>query len=308
MKEEEFIQAVEKINRDRIQCQWNREYIEYNRRKRLKKEILGLEFSKVLHHIKVRMFTKKIPRKMANENLPHEIEKKLCRAGDKEKKIVVYTCILGVYDSAKEPYLKPDNCDFVLFTDDHDSNGWKSVQIDDGQYQKNPVLTNRFIKYNAFELFEGEYDYAIYVDGNVCPVSDLSVLTELVNPKYGLAFHNHCSRDCVYDEYVACLNNKKTNPQKMKEIIRKYRKEGMPQHYGLLEGNVIVIDLHNTKAKELFEECWTELSKSGISRDQIIWPYVLWKNGIKICEVCTLGNNVWKNVKLVITEHKGNNV
>ena len=71
-----------------------------------------------------------------------------------------------------------------------------------------------------------------------------------------------------------------------KEIVEpqmdRYRKEGFPEDYGLLQSN-IMIRKHNESNCIKFMEEWFNEVKNGSHRDQLSFNYVSWKNkNIKI--------------------------
>ena len=70
-----------------------------------------------------------------------------------------------------------------------------------------------------------------------------------------------------------------------------------------MEATIILSDLKNNNAKEIFEEWWNEFYNSKSYRDQIAFPYILWKKNIKVSELATLGNNVYRNPKFRIDVH-----
>lgn len=301
-----MILAMEQLNSQRIQLLHSKAMADGVRLQRIQNEVRGLQIRAVWHHLAVRLNSQHIPVRAACRNLPAEKELALARRGSTKQRTVVYTCVTGTYDRPVRPFYRFDHCDYVLFSE-HPADGWSWQKIPEKlQKMKHPAWINRYLKLHPFQFFADQYDYAVYIDGNITPVSDLSVLAELVNPKTGLAFHRHCSRSSLSGEVTACKNLKKGNLRYLRRQIRKYKSEGMPDNYGLAEGNVIVTDLKNHTAKKLMDMCWHEFAAHNGGRDQIVWPYVLWKSGICMEEVCTLGNNVWMNPKLYITEHARN--
>ena len=59
-------------------------------------------------------------------------------------------------------------------------------------------MINRYIKLHPQEFFLNEYRYAIYIDGNIRVMSDLSPYTRKCNCKTGIAMHRHVQRICAY--------------------------------------------------------------------------------------------------------------
>lgn len=223
------------------------------------------------------------------------------------KKMVVYSCITGNYDSIQEPLFDFDSVDFIMFSDcptmiSSDS-AWKFREIPKKLEEFTNSEKNRYIKLHPFEFFEN-YDYALYIDGNIKIISHpLFFSLDEVNEKIGIAMHNHHARSCVYKEAAVCKLLKRGNIKKIQLQVDRYKKEGFPKDWGLFEANVIAVDLKDHNANMLMNEWWRELNKSGSGRDQIAFPYVLWKLGYKVSDVSILGNNVTQNPKLRIVSH-----
>jgi hypothetical protein len=299
----EMIRAIEDLNREKISLINDSTTVENERKSRLLNEIKHFQVNKLISHIAVRL-RPKISVAQSNCNMPKEKEYSLAKLGDPSLRVSVFTCITGKYDSPKPPYVHFPNCEYYIVSDGVSSNGWKQINIDKELIAKyGASLANRYVKFHPDEYFSKSHDYAVYLDGNITPVSDLSVLTELVDKDIGLAFHKHCSRNKLSEEYIACLNQHKGNLNRLKSQVEWFFKEGMPDDFGLIEGNFYVCDLKNPKAISLLHQCWDLLLKTEIGRDQIIWPYILWKNNIKLDSIATLGLNVWKNVKISIGQH-----
>lgn len=222
-----------------------------------------------------------------------------------DKKIVVYSCIVGNYDSINEPIYFNDNVEYILFSDkDIKSNFWKVRKIPTKILQyKNKTIINRYIKLHPLDFFK-DYDYSIYIDGNVKTLTDISGFVNCINKKTGIAMFRHHSRKCIYIEEKACLLQNKGNKDKIIKQIEKYKSEKFPTNYGLLEGTIIVSDLKNIKAKNLLEKWWEEFYNSESLRDQLSLPYVLWKNNYKIDDIGFLGNNIRACPKLLFFSHE----
>ena len=302
MNENELIAEIERLNAEYIKIGNSPEYVYGHTFWELKKRGLWEGFKSLLRRRKFAA----VKQNTAVRNLPVNTEREMAKAGDRTKKIVVYTCVTNNYDSLDIPYMKPDNIDYIQYTDTYGENDiWLCKKIPKEITEKfNGGLINRYIKFHPYELFENDYDYAIYIDGNITVISDLSVMTELVNDKVGIAFHKHCARDCIFEEIKACKILKKGNYENLKRQCDHYKKEGFPMHFGMIEGNLIVYDLKNNWARDLTNQLWGELLLSDSGRDQIAWPYIFWKHAILIDDVATLGDNIYLNPKLRIKSHR----
>lgn len=244
----------------------------------------------------------------AFENFTNDEWKSFLHYGDTNLKIAVYTCITGGYDYPKTPLLQRDNMNFYLYTDEEKqvgrvTNGWKCLEIPKKLNALSNTEINRYIKMHPFEFFENDYDYSIYLDGNVQAVSDISVFTEMVNEEVGIAAHRHRFRDCVYDEEKMCELKGKGDVMAMREQIINYRKESYPKHYGLIECTVLVTQLNNSTAKNIYDQWWEEFNRYDSRRDQISLPYILWRNDIAVSSIVTLGRNLYKNPKIRVYDH-----
>lgn len=222
-----------------------------------------------------------------------------------EERIAVYTVVFGKYDNIPEPYCTPNNIDYYLVTDqniDLSCSVWHKVDITSFNNilsKYNNVQKNRYFKMQPHLLFPN-YKYSIYLDGNIQVITDLTEYIYCLN-NCGLAAHMHSSRDCVYEESKAIVFAKKESKEKMDSHIEHLKNEHFPVHYGMLECNILVRE-HNTTCKSIMEE-WLSEFMTYSKRDQISLPYVLFKNGIEIEKVGTLGNNVYENASFRITTH-----
>lgn len=275
----------------------------------IKNAIKKLSFSEIILILKKRrgqkLIEKKYPGKRPGDNLKIEDRtKNICHIKS-HARVVVYTCIVGGYDNLNDPIFANDGYDFFVFSDKKIvSNIWKNREIpQDIKRLKDNTLINRYLKMHPFDVFP-EYDYAIYIDGNVSVISDLSPLICIADKgKTGFAMHKHVLRDCIYEEAEACILYGKGNKKRLKEQVDKYKQDKFPQNYGMLEATVIIFNLKNNECQTLMSKWWEEFLKSDSKRDQIALPYILWKNKYKISDVGCLGNNVYKNPKFQVESH-----
>ena len=90
----------------------------------------------------------------------------------------------------------------------------------------------------------------------------------------------HGGRDCIYDEVEACIAYKKDDARIIYRQADKYRHDGMPEHYGLIDAGCMVRAHRNSDVVGLMNNWWKEFL-NGCHRDQISFPYVCWKNHFK---------------------------
>lgn len=299
-EKERLIKALETMTWEKKKISTSKEYKLARTILKIKSNIKHLELKEILRSIN-RGWGSYKRKKFENKN-KHVEYKKFDTVND--KKIVVYTCITGNYDKPIAPLYCNDNVDYILYTNSNkESNGWQRRNIpNEIKKLNNNILINRYIKFHPHELFK-DYEYSIYIDGNIRSISDLSGFTKMVSKKLGLAMFKHHTRDCIFDEEKVCNIYKKGNKEKLRIQTEQYKKEGFPSNYGMLEGNVIVSDLKNEKSCELLEKWWDEFLKSESLRDQMSLPYVLWKLNYKIDDIGILGNDVYSCPKFEFIQH-----
>lgn len=299
--DKKIMEILEEITKDYNSILCSKEYrigakvLEF--KKLLKRGKIFTIFKKIIIHNRIKKYE-------IGEPLKYNINNTLVS----NKKIVIYTCIVGAYDTIKEPLFANPNCDYILFTDNAKikSEKWNINLIPKKilrLFKNNGLLVNRYYKLNPHALFKN-YDYAIYVDGSVQIISDLSTLVNSLN-SFGIALHKHRFRNCLYDEYEVCKILKKGNQKALYNQIQKYKIEHFPKKYGMAECGLIVSDLKSKIAMEIFAEWFQELLDTSSLRDQISLPYILWKKKITINQITTLGNNIFQNPKIIV--HKNHN-
>lgn len=220
------------------------------------------------------------------------------------KKIAVYTAIYGKYDKIYEPKCLPDNCDYYIFTDNNISNEksvWKRKMVNvDGFEKYSDAEKNRFLKMHPHLLFP-DYDYSIYIDGNIEVMADFTEFIQDFN-KYGLKLHDHFGRHCVYDEIDECILQNKVPVEQLKRYKEKLLNENFPKKYGLLEAPIVCRQHNNKKCIQIMDLWWNEYC-GYIRRDQIALVYVLHKMGINTNELSGLGEDIHANYSFVQHSH-----
>lgn len=211
-------------------------------------------------------------------------------------RIAVYTCIVGRYDQLIEPVYAEPGVDYLIYTDQPvpEESVWRKVDITtDSQYDVlSPMMLNRRIKILQNPVLK-QYDYTVYVDGNIEVVGAISPLVEAMAGK-GLGLHWHMRRDCIYDEVVAVKYLKRLNDARIDCQIAEYRQVGFPEHFGLYENSIIVRDNRDAAVDVLMQTWWTEMQRYPI-RDQLSLPYILWKSGFPLENILSLGDNIERN-------------
>lgn len=227
----------------------------------------------------------------------------------REKKIVIYTCILGGYDKLKEPLLGFENVEYICFTDDIQKitetkdTKWIMYSIPESisaNYDK--TLLNRYIKMHPKELFP-DADYAIYVDGNIGIQSFLGSYLIKTKVRTGIAIFSHSQRQCAYVESKVCISRKKGKKEAIEYQMKAYNKSGFPRDYGLYECTIIAVDLKNALSTEIMNKWWREFLHYKSYRDQLSLPYIMWRFGLKYTDIGLLGENIFKDPRITVYSH-----
>ena len=126
-----------------------------------------------------------------------------------------------------------------------------------------------------------EYQYIIWCDGCVKVITDsLQRLIDNILIENSLAVFTHYARTCLYEEGIACAERQLDSLKKIHTQLVKYKHEGYPEDYGLLESGVF-LRKNNTETENFMEMWWNEINKGSI-RDQLSFDFVRWKSSTSV--------------------------
>jgi hypothetical protein len=192
---------------------------------------------------------------------------------------VIYTCVTGNYEPLDNPYAISEGYDYVCFTDSDKVKGdmWELRPIPAELSKLSTVKKQRCIKINPHKYLP-EYDLSIWVDGSVKLTKDVnSFIAENCSGSENVYIPQHPNRNCIYDEMDACVKQKKDIEANIAPQRRRYKAEGFPKNYGLVQSNIIIRRHNQPDCIKLMETWWNEL-KNGSHRDQLSFDYARWKN------------------------------
>lgn len=215
-------------------------------------------------------------------------------SNEKNKK-VIYTCITGGYDKLIDPSFITYDFDYICFTDNLTitSNVWDIRPLPKEVDGLTNVKKQRYVKINP-HLLLNNYELSIWVDGNVLIKGDLNefLIQNVIGNDSSVYVPTHPTRNCIYDEAKAVISMHKDTPEIVNPQIEKYKKEGFPKNYGLLQSNIMV-RLHNEDDCIKIMKNWFSELKEHSHRDQLSFNYVLWKN--KDVEITYLDKQICKS-------------
>lgn len=228
---------------------------------------------------------------------------------DKEKfdskpfsgRCAVYTAITGGYDNPLEPeYINP-NWDYFCFTDaggKNKSTVWNIKNIYDYLDDSLGDLSSRYAKTHAHQLLP-DYDYTIYVDGNMKIIGDLSKYIDKYSRECKMLAFPHPSRSTLKEKAQAIIGYKKAKPEEVYAQMEKYYGDGYQDEVPLISSGCLVRANKDKELNKIMEEWWTEIKEMG-RRDQMSLGYVCWKNDYKF-DLCDL--HIYENPYIRILAH-----
>ena len=195
-------------------------------------------------------------------------------------KKVIYTVITGGYDNLIEQP-KIEGYDYICFTYNTNlkSDIWQIRDMPEGLSDLTTVKQQRNVKILAHKYLP-EYDFSVYIDGNVKIVGDLNdFVKKNCSKRKGYIFiGQHPERDCIYEEAKACMLTGKDKAPLIADQVIEYHKEGFPLHYGLTQTCIVLRYHNNEDCKRLMELWWNEVKEKS-HRDQLSLHYCEWKDG-----------------------------
>lgn len=229
-------------------------------------------------------------------------------------KVVVSTCAFGGGDDLYQPIgmssASLKKVCYVAFWDeitlatqeaqgqkvgaDHYIGNWRIIIVKNLPFA-DQRLNGKIPKMLAHRLFPNSR-YSIWVDSKSQFRRDpLGVLEALLwRSKSTLAISQHGARSSVYDEAKAVVKKNKATPEEVEVQLTQYRLDGLPEdkrfngRKALAEASIIVRE--HTPLTNMFMCLWFNEVVRFTSRDQLSFPYILWRlkilNDINMFPVC----------------------
>ncbi len=249
------------------------------------------------------------------------------------KKICIYTCIYGDYDTLKTHAKQNINCDYICLTDNPNlkSETWKIHLFLPSKLQ---AIRDAFPEYNGaihanmvntiicrsdLRLIPvlAEYDICVYIDGNMQITNPNLISNLLLQAKSTdlVVINKHRSRANAYQEAAFSSRLEKYQNTNLEGQISKYRKEGFPTQFPLFSNGFTVYlnphsplmdDFYRTYTEETINYCINNLFAFHI-QGQVSLPYVLWKTSLPCCVIhrSVLGHGIsLKSHRFRIKNHK----
>ena len=220
-------------------------------------------------------------------------------------KVAIYTVLTGGYDTLEQPKVIDERFDYFCFSNDIEKETigvWK-VRKFEGDFPSKQI-ESRYPKMHPSTVLP-EYGYSVYMDANIrIETADFyEAVMQKVDAGIELSGVKHPFRNCSYVEgYVVFtygLDKFSTIVKEMKFI----RKEGLPRRFGMFEANII-LRRHDSEKVRKQCEMWWHMINTYSRRDQLSYPYTLWKSGIAFDYLLPENENARNCPWLYMEQHK----
>ncbi len=195
-------------------------------------------------------------------------------------KIVIYTAIIGDYDSPQKISTIHDNIDYICITkEDYPfqiPKPWLQQFYNDNSLSNKDIA--RYCKIHCHEFFPN-HTISLWVDGNIGICGDINELLKTQFKTGDIALYNHWCRTDVHQELYICALLGHDFAWKLRKQSKRYQKlKNSNQFY---ETNVL-IRRHNKKNVITAMELWWHEYKTGGKRDQYGFLFAMEKSKTKI--------------------------
>ena len=212
---------------------------------------------------------------------------------------VVVSAIFGSYDRLTG-YKKSSDEDvkFICFTDNSaiGADGWEVVEVTDSY--RDPRRTAKIFKVFSTQFFPCA-EAVMWIDGSCYfKRSPLKLFSEC--SYRSLWLYNHPDRICLYREAEVCASMGKDERGLLEEQCKRYRIAGFPEKFGLYATGCNVKPVGCSEIDALMLDWWMEIDRGSV-RDQISFPYVLWKRPVK---VGLISGSIFKSDTIGFNVHK----
>lgn len=145
--------------------------------------------------------------------------------------------------------------------------------------------------------------WSVYLDGSLSPKGLLREQVCDWLDMHDAALFRHPHRTCAYAEIDACVQRKKITPEQAEQARGTLLLSGFPKDFGLWALGMIARRVHQNPTQQfIFPMCW-EMTKH-ITRDQIWFPFVLWKIKNARDRINTIDADIFNNRYFSFTRHQ----
>jgi len=207
------------------------------------------------------------------------------------KPYAIYTSIAGGYDNLKTPLFSQDNFDFYAFSDVQSDpvEPWENVPFD--QHSDDPVRSAKKPKIMP-HLYFPDYEWSLWIDANMFMLKDLSTyINAVIENRSKVGLFEHPERSLLSEEVDELCNLERDDPALMRKQFDRYLAEGWDNQLPLYECNFIIRRHNDPDVSRAMTLWWNEITGNS-RRDQISFPYSMWKSGITPMSLRPKGQSV----------------
>jgi len=185
---------------------------------------------------------------------------------------LIFTVVTAKRDVLKDPLVVTPNADYVCFTDKpFESKVWRCIPVE-VRPGEDPCRIARSFK--LLSHIHGDYEFSIWQDAKIQATADYTPLLDIPE----VASYRIKDRRGIYDEARVCALLQLDYGFLMNRQVARYVQEGYPIGNAVFDTS-IVVRRHTQQVIHMNEIWWDELSHNS-RRDQVSFPYALWKAGV----------------------------
>lgn len=194
-------------------------------------------------------------------------------------KNVCYTCVSN-QEELKEITHKSSEWDYICLslTEGVTSNTWDVRYLEGSNSDSfNDLSINQkkaYFKILPHIIFK-DYESSIYIDSSIELKDSLNILTSSYCGN-SLSVLMHPTKNCIYQEFIECINNSIDDHKRLERQLRKYINEGFPLNYGLYDTSIIYRSHNDSRCILIMNEWINEVIMHSYL-DHLSLPYALWK-------------------------------
>lgn len=196
------------------------------------------------------------------------------------KKIAIYRCVFGDYDTVLDECVVIPEADYYLFTDDPLLEVYPYQRILITSVEGSPAITNRSLKLIIPDRLVS-YDVTIYLDGNIGVFSSLrKLIDEFLASKADIGLFTHPNHSSLDDEIELCILNNKSSEKELRAEVGFYSESAYPKLEKFSDNSILFRKKPTKNTTEALAE-WFALVKKFTGRDQLSLPFIRSKYSLK---------------------------
>lgn len=192
---------------------------------------------------------------------------------------VVFTAIAGGYETLKLPETPDPDVDYIYFAPAPAAEEGPWIHRPFAWTDEDPTRTARWHKLHAPDLFP-DAETVVWIDGNITllPGVEREIREKLLAGPNPIATLRHFDRDNIRDEVETCVFYGNDDPALLRAQAARYLAVGLPERHPFAETTIVALRPTDPRVRAVFATWWEELA-AGSRRDQISFPFALWKHG-----------------------------